>query len=213
MSKQYTDSESQTLALAAMLQSSFLVDQVATKGEISPEHYNPLIQSLFVFEPENTLAIYGSLKHVELGLKLLKSALGGNNQRDFRQALRYCLGLMVLEKQLRKSPELNQKLYSRLQHIHFNREHFSNDINDISHKVAGVYQDTISTLKTRIHVSGNALHLQSQQHADQIRSLLLAGIRAAMLWRQTGGKRWHLLLSRKRLLIACEQHLSELNHP
>ena len=31
---------------------------------------------------------------------------------------------------------------------------------------------------------------------DEIRALLLAGIRYAWLWRQKGGRRWHLLLRR-----------------
>ena len=36
--------------------------------------------------------------------------------------------------------------------------------------------------------------------SNKIRSLLLAGIRSAMLWRQCGGKRWQILLGRKRML-------------
>ncbi|MEQ8953835.1 MAG: DUF489 family protein, partial [Gammaproteobacteria bacterium] len=35
--------------------------------------------------------------------------------------------------------------------------------------------------------------------ANCIRALLLAGIRAAFLWYQLGGRRWRLLLYRKRI--------------
>ncbi len=41
-------------------------------------------------------------------------------------------------------------------------------------------------------------------YADIIRALLLAGIRAAFLWRQLGGRRWRLLLQRKKLLQASQ---------
>jgi high frequency lysogenization protein len=38
-----------------------------------------------------------------------------------------------------------------------------------------------------------------------IRASLLAGIRAAILWRQTGGKRWQLLLNRKKIAQLANQ--------
>ena len=37
--------------------------------------------------------------------------------------------------------------------------------------------------------------------ADRIRALLLAGVRLAWLWQQLGGRRWHLILRRKPLLV------------
>ena len=42
------------------------------------------------------------------------------------------------------------------------------------------------------------------RNADIIRALLLSGIRAAFLWRQLGGRRWSLLLRRKKLLQAAQ---------
>ncbi|MGB5652079.1 MAG: DUF489 family protein, partial [Sedimenticolaceae bacterium] len=44
---------------------------------------------------------------------------------------------------------------------------------------------------------GEPLHLQNPDNATRIRVALLAGIRAAVLWRQAGGKKWHLLLHRR----------------
>ncbi|MNJ04984.1 High frequency lysogenization protein HflD [compost metagenome] len=42
--------------------------------------------------------------------------------------------------------------------------------------------------------------LQQASNASKIRALLLAGIRAARLWRQLGGHRWQLVFSRRKLL-------------
>jgi len=65
--------------------------------------------------------------------------------------------------------------------------------------LAGLYQETLSTFKFRIQVGGDPRLLQNTENAAKIRALLLAGIRAAMLWRQVGGRRWHLLFFRSRL--------------
>ncbi|MDO6805406.1 DUF489 family protein, partial [Wenyingzhuangia sp. 1_MG-2023] len=64
---------------------------------------------------------------------------------------------------------------------------------------------TLSNLSFRIHVTGDPMHLQNEHTANKVRALLLSGIRAAILWRQVGGRRWHLLLRRKQYLNALAQ--------
>ncbi len=48
-------------------------------------------------------------------------------------------------------------------------------------------------------IAGEPLHLQNPDNAARIRVALLAGIRAAVLWRQAGGRKWQLLLRRRAL--------------
>jgi high frequency lysogenization protein len=62
-------------------------------------------------------------------------------------------------------------------------------------------------LKFRIKVNGSAQHLENPQNADVIRAALMAGIRAGFLWRQLGGRRWKLVVQRKRVL-ETSQNLS-----
>jgi high frequency lysogenization protein len=38
--------------------------------------------------------------------------------------------------------------------------------------------------------------------------VLLSGIRAAMLWRQVGGRRWQILLGQRRLLESARAYLA-----
>jgi high frequency lysogenization protein len=52
-------------------------------------------------------------------------------------------------------------------------------------------------------VRGEPLHLQNPDNATRIRVALLAGIRAAVLWRQTGGKKWQLLLRRRAIAASA----------
>jgi len=42
-------------------------------------------------------------------------------------------------------------------------------------------------------------HLKNEHVANRIRALLLAGIRSAVLWYQLGGRRWRLVIYRKRI--------------
>ena len=191
-----TPLEQQVLALAALLQASHLVDLVARTGTAPAESVNPLIQSLFRFDADTAAAIYNGTAGLELGLRLLRDVLyrsGGNN----RQLLHYAMGMLHLQKKLLTNPEMLKVLRHRLQHAALNADHFSNNINQISSSVAAIYQDTISTFSYRIQVSGSQQQLQDPRNADLIRSLLLSGIRAAVLWRQTGGRRWHVLTRRR----------------
>ena len=65
--------------------------------------------------------------------------------------------------------------------------------------LARLYQRHISPAPPPILVKGEPLYLQNPTIADDIRACLLAGLRAVVLWRQCGGKRWQVLLGRRRL--------------
>ena len=69
----------------------------------------------------------------------------------------------------------------------------------IFEQLAKLYQDTISTLSYRIQVQGRLENLRNDNIANRIRTLLLGGIRSAVLWYQLGGRRWRLVFYRKRV--------------
>ena len=58
---------------------------------------------------------------------------------------------------------------------------------------------TVSTLQPRVMVNGDPARLADGAIANQIRALLLAGMRSAVLWRQCGGTRLGLLFGRRKL--------------
>ena len=60
-------------------------------------------------------------------------------------------------------------------------------------------------------VNGDPVHLNNSENANRIRALLLAGIRAATLWRQSGGGRLTLLLRRNPLLLETRMLLARLD--
>ena len=65
--------------------------------------------------------------------------------------------------------------------------------------------NTISTLTPRIIIKGEHGYLSDPHNANKVRTILLAGIRAAVLWRQSGGTRPKLILQRKKIHEAAKQ--------
>ena len=91
-------------------------------------------------------------------------------------------------------------------------EHFSMLHPNLLAHLAEIYSGTISNLQPRIMVRGEPSYLQNPDNQNRIRTMLLAGIRAAWLWRQVGGSRWTILLGRRRLLDSAEAYLRGSSH-
>ena len=199
---------SQTLALAGVLQSAYLVDQIARTGKAPAESVNPSINSLFVFEAKHSAAIYGGVYGVKLGLQVLSDILTGGHRHQYQSIIRYTMGMLYLQKKLLANDELLSIIRSRLEHASLKAEHFSDNPASTAKSIAAIYQDTLSTFKFRIHISGSMQQLQNPQNADTIRALLLAGIRSAVLWRQAGGRRWKWLFARRQLLQCAKELLA-----
>jgi high frequency lysogenization protein len=199
-----TQTEQQVVALAGILQATYLVDQIARTGTADSASTNGILHSLFVFNTDEPQAVYGGLHNVQLGLRILRELLAGQRRDEYRGCIRYGLGILHLEKLLAADAKMQGTIRNRLQHTEKNLEHFSQDINRIASNIAAIYQDTISHMKYRIQITGSLQQLQNNHNADRIRALLLAAIRSAWLWRRVGGSRWQFLFGRGRLLKATE---------
>ncbi len=193
MSKNLQDT---TLALAGIVQAAILVEQVAKTGQLQADAFQYSIASLFDLNPANTLAVYGgNAQNLRLGLENLGVMLKGQHQHQ--DAMRYALGALHLQKKLAERNDMLKTVASRIEIAASQAEHFSSTHENVISNLAQLYSDTISTFRFRIQVMGDYNYLQQPRIASQIRALLLAAIRSAMLWRQVGGSRWQLLLKRK----------------
>ena len=74
-------------------------------------------------------------------------------------------------------------------------------------KVAQLYTETISQLTPRIVVNGRPQYLKMERVVNWVRSLLLAGLRSAVLWDQLGGGRMELMFGRRKMLDQAQQLL------
>ncbi len=196
--------EQQTIALAGVAQAARMVDQVSKTGSYPLEFLEPSIHSLFVFDPDTTADIFGGIPGVKLGLHNLSSILADKNAQENHEVVRYVFSMIYLERKFSARADMMAVVRTRLEHTSFRAEHFSSNVNALCHSISGIYQDTLSQQRFRIKVSGSAQHLQDSKNADVIRALLLAGVRAAFIWRQLGGRRWRLLMQRRKLLEASQ---------
>ena len=203
----YTLSENQAykecIALAGLFQSAAMVEQLATQGNVPEEGFETVVASTLNLDPESIEDIYNGqvncLPGLSLGFAQLQLVFDSNKSSQ-PETLRYVLGLINLQGRLSKNNEMMSIMRTRLEQLVENKSHF-----DITHErmiasLASIYEDTLSSFNFRIQVTGNQLHLENQHNVNKIRAMLLAGVRSALLWRQIGGKRWHLILNRKQLL-------------
>jgi len=226
----------QTIALAGVFQAAALVDQIARQGLVAQDALEASVASLFVTNPPQTEDVYGGRRELKFnlatGLKELRNMLDKGGNALSPQITRYVLSMIALERKLAKNPQFLQLIGERLETLEQKARYFSSgDAADVagvdsdrlgeasrerpgryahSAVIGGLdqlYQETISQFSFRIQVQGDPRNLQNSENAARIRALLLAGIRAAMLWHQVGGQRWHFIFIRARLKEPLKQLL------
>ena len=201
--------QDQTLAITALFQAGALVDQLAKKGTAPEEPYKTSIMSLFIMDPENTEAVYGGdpgyHEGLDLGIRTLKEVLTRYQNLGGAEMVRYGLSMLFLSRKLQAKRGMMDKVGETLQEIYAQVDESGPTDLPIISALSRCYQESLSTFRFRIHVQGDGRYLQDQEVADQIRAVLLAGVRAAILWRQVGGRRWHLLFYRNRIRRALNE--------
>lgn len=196
-----TPIDNQTLALAGMMQASKLVQELAYKGQVEQQSaFEASIDSLFKFDPADTADAFGGVAGVHKGLDVLAGLLSGNSRTPADMELtRYGVSLIAVTKQFLAEDGMVAAVHDRLSSLQpAYREHGIDD--GLMSSINQIYRETISTLPARIVVNGERNWLDDLQTSSKIRSMLLAGIRATVLWQQVGGSRWMLLLRRGRYL-------------
>lgn len=196
-----------TLGLAGIFQAAELVKQVARQGNAQPTPFHSSIASIFTFQAATTEEVFGGVQGVRLGLEMLLVQLSGTSHKRDVESLRYAMGIIDLERRFMKNPQLIAQVRDGLERIDFNEQSIEKST---IFAIATLYTETLSTLPFRIQVFGNPVYLQHEEKAAQIRALLLAGVRAAVLWKQKGGGRWHLLFNRNKILQQAETFLRSI---
>jgi high frequency lysogenization protein len=202
MNSSFTD---RTLALAGLFQAARLVQQLAREGRTDASAFITIIQALTKIDAPSTEAVYGGAQGVAFGLDLLRNKLGGVTDAGDVEIAKYVISMIHLEGQLRRHPEMQDAVRRGIEAIQSQMKFFEASENGeavhprLVEKLAELYSQTISTLTPRIMVNGEHGHLSNPLIAAKVRAALFAGIRSAFLWRQLGGNRWQLLLSRKKI--------------
>lgn len=191
------------IALAGLFQAADLAAEIAHKAMVESAPLEASVYSLFQIDAESTESVFGEITGVNRGLSTLIQQLDGGKRRRNLEVTRYVVQLLHLERKLSKDRKMLVILSQGLDQATANLEHFGMTHSNTLARLADLYSTTISTMKPRILVQGSPMHLQNPDNVNKIRTLLLAGIRAARLWRQCGGNRLQLFLGRRTLLEAA----------
>lgn len=187
-----------TIAFAGICQAVALVQQVARNGDCNSAELEATLNTIINMNPRNTLDVFGDESNLKLGLETMVKGIDSTPKGS--EITRYIISIMSLERKLSARSDAMSQLADRLTTISRQMDHFDLLDEQMISNLASVYLDVISPVGPRIQVSGTPAVLQQTLNQHKVRALLLAGVRCAVLWRQVGGRRRHLLLGRKKML-------------
>ncbi|MDX2419412.1 MAG: high frequency lysogenization protein HflD [Xanthomonadales bacterium] len=199
-------------ALAGIFQASRLVQQTGRAEKRDAIATTASINSIFNTAPETAAAVYGNPGALRIGLEALKSQLDNNSGKRDLELAGYVIALMHLERKLGRQSDLMDRIATGIDKVKAQAEYFDREHAAVIAGLADVYKETVSTLHPRIMVKGDESVLSNTSSQNMIRALLLAGVRATVLWSQCGGSRIKLIFQRKALLECCTRMLEAAKH-
>lgn len=201
--------QSRTLALAGVFRAAALVNVLANEGTISDDDLQISIESIFETDPNDVVQVFGNINNLSQGFNTLIYQLGKDSNNRNIDVARYVVSMLFLERRLMKNPQILETLSTGVELATRQSEHFSTTHENVIANIADLYSRTISELGPRIMVNGEQHFLTTTAISNKIRTVLLGGIRSAVLWHQLGGRRWHVLFQRNRYLEEAKRLLTQ----
>lgn len=203
--------QERVLALAAVFQAAELVQQLARRGAAPEAPLRASLSSVLRLDAADTQSVFGGVEAVRGGLECLRDRLGARASPLDMEIARYVMGMVQLQGRLREDEQCVAELGNGLEQLV--RQHGDADAasDRVAAGLADLYTRTISLLGPRLMVQGEQGNLENVAIVNRVRAVLLAGIRAAWLWHQLGGRRWHLVLRRRRYVEGARAMLAELD--
>ncbi|MDX8404191.1 MAG: high frequency lysogenization protein HflD [Mariprofundaceae bacterium] len=210
---QATAQGNRATALAAIVQTASLVENIARKGICDAEDFDTMIRALFANNSNHVGSIYGGIYHLRSGLHLSAKLLAGSNLEQAKPLLAYAAGLIALEKKLAKNRVMLTSIGEGMERIKKQADYFGSQTHEsVIGGIADLYGNSISTLKPSIIVRGKPEYLKQSANTNRVRALLFSGIRAAHFWHQHGGGHLRLLIGRKKLQQQTQKLLEEASN-
>jgi high frequency lysogenization protein len=196
-----------TLALAGLMQAAALVHRIAHVGSADGDALAASLESIFRIDADSVAAVYGGTRCVRLGLQTLLCQLDGDGREP--ALTRIAVTVLHVERRLAKRRDLLARVRAGVQEAGRQAAHLGTSHPTVLQRLAEVYGSTISTLRPRVLVQGNPQYLAQDSVVAEIRAVLLAAVRSAVLWRQVGGRYPDFLLRRRGLATAARSLLEE----
>ncbi|WP_271678736.1 lysogenization protein HflD [Thermomonas mangrovi] len=198
-----TPFDDRVLALGALLVALSQVRRIAETGQSDTATLQVALDSVFRLDAADTAAAVGGVDAVRPGLRLLRDYLAGTNKDEALGKL--AMAVMQLERRFVADGAMTERVRTGLRALRGPVERLGSPHHDVVAGLASLYADTISHLRPRVMVQGNPHYLGQAGVVAEIRALLLAALRAAVLWRQMGGSLWDFLFRRRDMAAAIDQ--------
>lgn len=200
-----SDIHDRMLALAGLAQALRQVRRVAETGQAEGTVLETALGSVFRIDADSTADIYGGVANVRPGLMLVRDYLGNRGQDPLLPKL--ALAVTQLERRFVQDDDIAGRVHEGILAAKIEAERLGTAHPDVLAKLGTLYADTVSHLRPRVLVQGNPHYLGQAPIVAEIRAMLLAALRSAVLWRQFGGSPWDFLLRRGAMAQAVEDLL------
>ncbi len=192
------------LALGGLAQALQQVRRIADTGQADAAILATALDSVFRIDAETASDVYGGEAAVRPGMLILRDYFH-NEARD-ELLPRLALAVMQLERRFSRD-DTAQRVHDALVELAPTQTQLGSSHPQVLSALGSLYADTVSHLRPRVLVQGNPHYLGQAAVVAEIRAVLLAGLRSAVLWRQLGGSLWDFLLRRKSMVDAIDQWL------
>ena len=197
--------QERVLALAGLAQALKQVRRIAETGQADAAVLATALESVLRIDAPSVEAVYGGAESVRPGLRLLHGYF--NNLPDDEQLPKLALAVMQLERRFVNDRDMVQRVQRGIAAAAAEAERSGPTHPEVLAGLGALYADTVSNLRPRVMVQGNPHYLGQADIVSEIRAVLLAALRSAVLWRQMGGSYLEFLLRRRQLLEAVESVL------
>lgn len=192
--------EQRVLALAGMAQALKQVRRIAETGQADAAVLSTALDSVFRIDAASPADVYGGRDAVVPGLMLLRDYFG--NQGSDPLLPKLGLAVVQLERRFIHDRAVSGEVHEGILEIRPKAEQLGHTHPEVLAALGALYADTVSHLRPKVMVQGNPHYLGQANVVAEIRAVLLASLRSAVLWRQMGGSLWDFLLRRQQMLAA-----------
>lgn len=193
------------LALAGMVQSLKLVRQIAETGHADTGSQRIVLDSVFRIDADSVDAVYGGSSQLRHGLLTMRDHLvdrGGDQMLP-----KLGMSILQIERRFVGDEGMAEQVIDGLRRLDATAQRQGSIHPDVIGRLGQLYADTISHLRPKVIVQGNPHYLQQPEVVAEIRALLLAALRSAVLWRQVGGSYWDFMFRRRAMMEVVEEEL------
>lgn len=197
--------DERVLALAGLAQALRQVRRIADTGQAEAQVVGTALDSVFRIDAPSPIGVYGDEAALRPGLRVVRDYLG--NRGDDPLLPRLALALTQLERRFSRDDAMAGRVRDGILALAPTAERLGSAHPDVLAALGSLYADTVSQLRPRVLVQGNPHYLAQPGVVAEIRAILLAALRSAVLWRQLGGSPWDFLFRRGEMTSAIDARL------